>query len=93
MASSPSASLTIWYLKLVPRLRKPVVLPRPGTGRPSTSRLLSNRLSSGDVLVVGRDLQDVNEIEQLVLRRLPTHKYRRLHLNLDTSKNAVSTAD
>jgi signal transduction histidine kinase len=39
-------------------------------GRPSTSRLLPHRLSNGDLLVVGRDLQDVHEIEQLVLRAL-----------------------
>ena len=39
-------------------------------GRPSTSRLLPHRLSSGNVLVVGRDLHDVREMEQLVLRAL-----------------------
>jgi signal transduction histidine kinase len=39
-------------------------------GRPSTSRLLPHRLSNGDVLVVGRDLQDVREMEQLVVRAL-----------------------
>jgi signal transduction histidine kinase len=39
-------------------------------GRPSTSRLLSHRLSNGDVLVVGRDLHDVREMEQLVVRAL-----------------------
>jgi signal transduction histidine kinase len=39
-------------------------------GRPSTSRLLPHRLSNGDVLVVGRDLHDVREMEQLVLRAL-----------------------
>src|SRR5262252_8898585 len=39
-------------------------------GRPSTSRLLRHRLSNGDVLVVGRDLHDVREIEQLVVRAL-----------------------
>src|SRR5262249_43709013 len=32
-------------------------------GRPSTSRLLPHRLSSGNVLVVGRDLHDVREME------------------------------
>lgn len=39
-------------------------------GRPSVSRLLSHRLSNGDLLVVGRDLQDVRAIERLVLRSL-----------------------
>jgi signal transduction histidine kinase len=39
-------------------------------GRPSTSRLLPHRLPSGDVLVVGRDLHDVREMEQLVVRAL-----------------------
>jgi signal transduction histidine kinase len=39
-------------------------------GRPSTSRLLPHRLSNGDVLVVGRDLHDVQEMEQLVVRAL-----------------------
>jgi len=39
-------------------------------GRRSISRLLSHQLSNGVVLVVGRDLQDVNEVEQLVLHAL-----------------------
>ena len=39
-------------------------------GRPSTSRLLPHRLSNGHVLVVGRDLHDVHEIERLVVRAL-----------------------
>jgi signal transduction histidine kinase len=39
-------------------------------GRPSTSRLLPHRLSNGDVLVVGRDLHDVQEMEQLIVRAL-----------------------
>jgi len=39
-------------------------------GRPSTSRLLLHRLSSGDVLVVGRDLHDLHETEGLVVRAL-----------------------
>lgn len=39
-------------------------------GRQSESRLLSHRLSNGDLLVVGRDLEDVHEIAQLVLRSL-----------------------
>ena len=39
-------------------------------GRPSRGRLLLHRLPGGDLLVVGRDLQDVNEIEALVLRSL-----------------------
>lgn len=40
------------------------------SGRPSTSRLLPHRLSNGVVLVVGRDLHDLHEIEELVLRAL-----------------------
>jgi signal transduction histidine kinase len=39
-------------------------------GRLSTSRLLVHRLSDGDVLVVGRDLEDVQEIERLIVRSL-----------------------
>ncbi len=39
-------------------------------GRLSTSRILSHRLQDGALLVVGRDLQDVIAIEQLVLRAL-----------------------
>ena len=39
-------------------------------GRPSTSRLFLHRLPSGDLLVVGRDLQDLHAIEELVLRAL-----------------------
>lgn len=39
-------------------------------GRPSISRLLLHRLPDGAILVVGRDLQDVHGIEQLVLRAL-----------------------
>jgi signal transduction histidine kinase len=39
-------------------------------GRPSVSRLLPHRLPNGDVLVVGRDLHDVREMEQLVVRAL-----------------------
>jgi signal transduction histidine kinase len=39
-------------------------------GRPSTSRLLPHELSNGSKLVVGRDMQDIKEIEQLVLRAL-----------------------
>jgi signal transduction histidine kinase len=39
-------------------------------GRRSVSRLLSHQLSNGVVLVVGRDLQDVNEVKQLVLNAL-----------------------
>ncbi len=38
--------------------------------QPSVSRLLPHRLSNGAVLVVGRDIQDIREIEQLVLRAL-----------------------
>jgi signal transduction histidine kinase len=38
--------------------------------RPSFSRLLSHELSNGAKLVVGRDMQDMREIEQLVLRAL-----------------------
>ena len=39
-------------------------------GRASNSRLLSHEFSNGSVLVVGRDMQDVHEIKQLVLRSL-----------------------
>jgi signal transduction histidine kinase len=39
-------------------------------GRPSISRLLPHELPNGTTLVVGRDMQDVHEIEQLVLRAL-----------------------
>jgi signal transduction histidine kinase len=39
-------------------------------GRPSTSRLLPHRLPNGEVLVVGRDLHDVREMEQLIVRAL-----------------------
>lgn len=40
--------------------------------RPSLSRLLPRRLSDGSVLVVGRDMQDIREIESLVWRALVT---------------------
>jgi len=39
-------------------------------GRPSVSRLLPHELPNGATLVVGRDIEDVHEIEQLVLRAL-----------------------
>jgi signal transduction histidine kinase len=39
-------------------------------GRPSLSRLLPRLLPNGSILVVGRDLQDQREIEQLVWRAL-----------------------
>jgi signal transduction histidine kinase len=39
-------------------------------GRPSSSRLLLHELPNGDILVVGRDMDDVREIAQLVLRAL-----------------------
>jgi signal transduction histidine kinase len=39
-------------------------------GRPSLSRLLPHRLADGSVLVVGRDLQDRKQVEQLVWRAL-----------------------
>ena len=39
-------------------------------GRPSISRLRVHRLANGDVLVVGRDLHDVHEMEQLIVRAL-----------------------
>jgi signal transduction histidine kinase len=38
--------------------------------RPSISRLLPRELSNGSKLVVGRDMQDIREIEQLVFRAL-----------------------
>jgi signal transduction histidine kinase len=39
-------------------------------GRISSSRLLSHHFSNGSILVVGRDMQDVHEINQLILRSL-----------------------
>ena len=39
-------------------------------GRPSLSRLLPRLLSDGSILVVGRDMQDQREIEQLVWHAL-----------------------
>ena len=39
-------------------------------GRPSVSRLLTQRLADGGMLVVGRDMRDRREIEQLVWRAL-----------------------
>src|SRR5712671_34927 len=39
-------------------------------GRPSLSRLLPQLLPDGSILVVGRDMQDQREIEQLVWRAL-----------------------
>jgi signal transduction histidine kinase len=39
-------------------------------GRPSVSRLLPHELPNGATLVVGRDMGDLREIEQLVLRAL-----------------------
>jgi signal transduction histidine kinase len=39
-------------------------------GRPSLSRLLPRLLPDGSILVVGRDMQDQHEIEQLVWRAL-----------------------
>jgi signal transduction histidine kinase len=39
-------------------------------GRPSISRLLPHELPNGATLVIGRDMEDVHEIEQLVLRAL-----------------------
>ena len=39
-------------------------------GRPSLSRLLPRHLPDGSILVVGRDMQDRREIEQLVWRAL-----------------------
>jgi signal transduction histidine kinase len=38
--------------------------------RPSTSRLVPHRLADGTVLVVGRDMRDVREMEHLVVRAL-----------------------
>jgi signal transduction histidine kinase len=38
--------------------------------RPSISRLLAHQLPNGATLVVGRDMQDMHEIEQLVFRAL-----------------------
>jgi signal transduction histidine kinase len=39
-------------------------------GRISSSRLLPHHFSNGSILVVGRDMQDVHEINQLILRSL-----------------------
>jgi signal transduction histidine kinase len=39
-------------------------------GRPSISRLLPRNLPNGEILVVGRDMQDVLDIEHLVVRAL-----------------------
>jgi signal transduction histidine kinase len=39
-------------------------------GRASSSRLMSHELPNGATLVVGRDMEDVHEIAQLVLRAL-----------------------
>jgi signal transduction histidine kinase len=39
-------------------------------GRPSNSRLLARQLPNGALLVVGRDMQDISGITQLVLRSL-----------------------
>jgi len=39
-------------------------------GRLSTSRLLPSELSDGSFLVIGRDMEDIHEINQLVLRSL-----------------------
>jgi signal transduction histidine kinase len=39
-------------------------------GRISNSRLLPHHFSNGSILVVGRDMQDVHEINQLILRSL-----------------------
>lgn len=39
-------------------------------GRSSSSRLLPHRLSNGDVLIVGRDMRDVREMQQLVVRAI-----------------------
>jgi signal transduction histidine kinase len=39
-------------------------------GRPSVSRLLPHELSDGSKLLVGREMQDMHDIEQLVLRAL-----------------------
>jgi hypothetical protein len=39
-------------------------------GRPVPSRLLPRLLPDGSIIVVGRDMQDQQEIEQLVSRAL-----------------------
>jgi len=39
-------------------------------GRISSSRLLPHQFSNGSILVVGRDMQDLHEINQLILRSL-----------------------
>lgn len=52
------------------RLDRPVDTEVVRYGRLSTSRLLPRELSNGAILIVGRDLRDIHEINQLVLRSL-----------------------
>ncbi|MBV9875500.1 MAG: HAMP domain-containing histidine kinase [Verrucomicrobia bacterium] len=52
------------------RLGRPVDRRVQRYGRLSTSRLLPRELSNGAFLMVGRDMQDIHEINQLVLRSL-----------------------
>jgi signal transduction histidine kinase len=52
------------------RLDRPVDAQVMRYDRLSTSRLLPRELSNGAILIVGRDLQDIHEINQLVLRSL-----------------------
>jgi signal transduction histidine kinase len=52
------------------RLDRLVDKPVVRYGRLSTSRLLPRELSNGAFLIVGRDMQDVHDINQLVLRSL-----------------------
>jgi len=49
-------------------------------GRASVSRLLPHRLSTGNILVVGRDLEDLRQIEQLVWRALGASAVVAFHL-------------
>jgi signal transduction histidine kinase len=58
-----------WTMKIAPldRLTDLAVI---RNGRPSLSRLLPRLLPDGSILVVGRDMEDQREIEQLVWRAL-----------------------
>jgi signal transduction histidine kinase len=62
-------NLSAWTSSMIPldRLTDQTVT---RYGRPSSSRLLPHELPNGATLVVGRDMEDVHEIAQLVLRAL-----------------------
>jgi signal transduction histidine kinase len=54
------------------RLDRPVEDRVMRYGRLSASRLLPREMSNGAILIVGRDMEDIHEINQLVLRSLAT---------------------